>query len=474
MKMNLTTSEKNRGIVRFLLMSMLLCLLIHPAQAQDRVTVTGRLTDTSHAPLIGASVIEQGTTNGVTTDTEGNYQISVSGNATLGFSFIGYKPQSVAVLNRTVIDVTLEEDATMIGEVVAIGYGSQRKEDLSMAVTTVKLDEAAKSRASNLATILQGRMPGVTVQQTGDPMKPASFTIRGRGSKGNDDDPTSGDGVLVVVDGVPNAPYMMEDVETITVLKDAASAAIYGASVGSSGVILITTKKAQSGKLRVDVNVSLGFEKVTNLPKMLTAEQYNEVWAKTVEKNPGSQLPSASNPEVYPWGNVTRTDWLDEIFQTGFTQHYAATISGGSEKVQSIFSVSYDKKDGVLLNTYSESFNGKLQTDFKLTNWLKISERASFVVSNGQGNVDTSHQGPIMGAIWYPRAASVYEMNEDGTYARDEKGNRYYGGTSPEWADVNGTPMLYNPVAYLERMHRKYPEHKISRRPRSKSSRSRR
>lgn len=315
MKMNLTTSEKNRGIVRFLLMSMLLCLLIHPAQAQDRVTVTGRLTDTSHAPLIGASVIEQGTTNGVTTDTEGNYQISVSGNATLGFSFIGYKPQNVAVMNRTAIDVTLEEDATMIGEVVAIGYGSQRKEDLSMAVTTVKLDEAAKSRASNLATILQGRMPGVTVQQTGDPMKPASFTIRGRGSKGNDDDPTSGDGVLVVVDGVPNAPYMMEDVETITVLKDAASAAIYGASVGSSGVILITTKKAQSGKLRVDVNVSLGFEKVTNLPKMLTAEQYNEVWAKTVEKNPGSQLPSASNPEVYPWGNVTRTDWLDEIFR---------------------------------------------------------------------------------------------------------------------------------------------------------------
>lgn len=85
----------------------------------------------------------------------------------------------------------------------------------------------------------------------------------------------------------------------------------------------------------------------------------------------------------------------------------------------------------MLLNTYSESFNGKLQTDFKLTNWLKISERASFVVSNGQGNVDTSHQGPIMGAIWYPRAASVYEMNEDGTYTRDEKGNRYYGGTSP-------------------------------------------
>lgn len=104
------------------------------------------------------------------------------------------------------------------------------------------------------------------------------------------------------MDGVPNAPYMMEDVETITVLKDAASAAIYGASVGSSGVILITTKKAQSGKLRVDVNVSLGFEKVTNLPKMLTAEQYNEVWAKTVEKNPGQPASQRLQPGGIPLG----------------------------------------------------------------------------------------------------------------------------------------------------------------------------
>lgn len=461
MEMNLTISGKTRNFFRVFLMSLLLGILMLPAEAQNRVTVSGRLTDTGQNPLIGASVIEKGTTNGVTTDVDGRYSISVDGNATLDFSFIGYKAQSIAVMNRTQIDVVMEDDAMMIGEVVAIGYGSQRKEDLSMAVTTVKLDDVAKSRSSNLATMLQGRMPGVTIQQTGDPMKPASFSIRGRGSKGNDDDPTSGDGVLVVVDGVPNAPYMVEDVESITVLKDAASAAIYGASVGSSGVILITTKKAQSGQIRVSANVSLGFEKVSNLPTMLTAEQYNSVWAKAVESNPGSQLPSAADPSVYPWGNVTRTDWLDEIFQTGFTQHYAASISGGTEKVQSIFSLSYDKKDGVLLNTWSESFNGKLQTDFKLAKWLKISERASFVVSNGQGNVDTSHQGPIMGAVWYPRSATVYEMNEDGTYALDDKGNKFYGGTTPLWANVNGTPLLYNPVAYLERLHRLYPENKI-------------
>lgn len=268
MEMNLTFTGKRRRIVRFLLMSLLSCMLILPAQAQDRVTVSGRLTDTGQNPLIGASVIERGTTNGVTTDVDGRYQISVAKNATLDFSFVGYKTQSVAVANRTQIDVTLEEDAMMIGEVVAIGYGSQRKEDLSMAVTTVKVDEGARSRAADLGTLLQGRMPGVTILQSGgDPMRKASFSIRGRGSKGNDDDPTSGDGVLVVVDGVPNAPYSVEDVETVTVLKDAASAAIYGASVGSSGVILITTRKAEAGKMRVNVNAAIGVQKAMNLPK---------------------------------------------------------------------------------------------------------------------------------------------------------------------------------------------------------------
>lgn len=164
MEMNLTISGKTRNFFRVFLMSLLLGILMLPAEAQNRVTVSGRLTDTGQNPLIGASVIEKGTTNGVTTDVDGRYSISVDGNATLDFSFIGYKAQSIAVMNRTQIDVVMEDDAMMIGEVVAIGYGSQRKEDLSMAVTTVKLDDVAKSRSQNLATMLQGRMPGVTIQ----------------------------------------------------------------------------------------------------------------------------------------------------------------------------------------------------------------------------------------------------------------------------------------------------------------------
>ena len=459
--MNLTFSEKGWAYVRLLLVGMLLSLFTLPANAQNQVTVRGHVTDTSKQNVVGASVVEQGTANGVITDAEGNYLIEVAPDAVLSFSFIGYKTQNIAVNNRTAIDIVLEEDSMMIGEVVAIGYGSSRKEDLSMAVTTVKVDQAAKSRSTDLANLIQGRLPGVTVQPMGDPMSPASFSIRGRGSKGNDDDPTSGDGVLVVVDGVPNAPYMVEDVESITVLKDAASAAIYGASVGSSGVILITTKHAQSGKMNVSVNASWGVDKVTNLPTMLNAEQYNQVWAKAVENNPGSMLPSAANPELFPFGNVTRTNWLDEIFQTGLKQHYAISISGGTEKMKNYFSVGYDNKEGTLLNTYSESLNAKLNTEFQLAKWLKLSERASFVVSNGQGNVNTTHEGPIIGAMLYPSFAPVYEMDEQGEYVLDDKGNRVFGGTLPSWASASGTPLLYNPVAYLTRLHHKYPENKI-------------
>lgn len=461
MEMNLTFTGKRRRIVRFLLMSLLSCMLILPAQAQDRVTVSGRLTDTGQNPLIGASVIERGTTNGVTTDVDGRYQISVAKNATLDFSFVGYKTQSVAVANRTQIDVTLEEDAMMIGEVVAIGYGSQRKEDLSMAVTTVKVDEGARSRAADLGTLLQGRMPGVTILQSGgDPMRKASFSIRGRGSKGNDDDPTSGDGVLVVVDGVPNAPYSVEDVETVTVLKDAASAAIYGASVGSSGVILITTRKAEAGKMRVNVNAAIGVQKAMNLPNMLNARQYCDVWAKAVGNSVNGSLPNLANPEVYAGADVTRTDWLDEIFRTGMTQHYGISLSGGTEKISSILSVTYDKKEGTIMNTWSESLGAKLHTDLRPTKWLKVSEHVSFEYQDGQGKVNRSHTGPILGAMWFPSSASVYDRDAEGNIIYDDKGKPKYGGiaSSADMAAGVTGPNVVNPVAQLETMHSRAPE----------------
>lgn len=463
MEKNLSITGKNRSVAgRILMVGLFLCMLILPVQAQDKITVTGYITDDTDLPLIGASVLVEGTTEGTVTDVNGLYEMEVAPDADIEVSYVGYKTQVVNVNNRSKIDFRLEPDALMLQEVVAIGYGSERKEDLSMAVSTMNVDESLKSRSSDLATVLQGRLPGVTVMQSGDPMADATFSIRGRGSKGNDGDYASGSGVLIVVDGVPNAPYMVEDIESITVLKDAASAAIYGASVGSAGVVLITTRKPEGGQVRVNVNASYGFENVTNLPEMLTAQQFCDVWAKAVENNPGSTLPNSANPDVYPFANVTHTDWLDEIFRTGTKQHYALSVSGGGEKIQSILSLQYDDHKGTLLNTWTKKFGGKLQTDFRITNWLKLYERVSFNVSNGQGNVSVSHQGPIMGAIWYPRSASVYELNQDGTYALDASGNRYFGGTRPQWAtNVSEVPNIYNPVANLSRMHRLYPKNEL-------------
>ncbi len=459
--MKLTTTQN--WLLSALLMGFFLCLFVVPVNAQvnERITVTGVVSDSNHQPLVGASIVERGTTNGTISSADGSYSLAVKSNATIDISFVGYKSVSEAVNRRTTINVTLEDDATMIGEVVAIGYGSSRKEDLSMAVTTVKLDEVAKSRSSNLATMLQGRMPGVTVAQSGDPLKKASFSIRGRGSKGVDNDPTSGDGVLIVVDGIPNAPYMVEDVESITVLKDAASASIYGASVGSSGVILITTKKAQQGKMKVDVNVSVGVEKVSNLPTMLNAQQFCDTWALAASNSSNNFLPNLANPKNYAGANITRTNWLDEIFRTGLTQHYGLSLSGGTEKMQSVFSISYDKKDGVILNTNSRTVGARFYTNYNVNKWLSFSERVSFDYSNGQGDVNISHTGPIMGALWFPTSASVWELDKEGQQVYNSNGEALYGGTSPMYVSGVEGPNIINPVAQLKYLNNKHPRTKV-------------
>jgi TonB-dependent SusC/RagA subfamily outer membrane receptor len=249
-----------------LLLSGLLISMWGSLAAQN-LTVRGTVTDLNGA-LPGATIAVKGTITATTSDIDGRYTISVPGNdAVLVFSFLGYATQEIAVGSRSTIDVTLEETAKAIDEVVVIGYGTQRKSDLSMAISTVEMDKTMKGRTNNIASILQGKLPGVTIQmEGGDPLRGATYNIRGHGSRDGDD-------ILWIVDGVPNAPYNTEDVETITVLKDAASAAIYGAQVGSGGVIVITTKQAQAGKVKVDVNMSQGFKSVWRLPEVVTAEQ---------------------------------------------------------------------------------------------------------------------------------------------------------------------------------------------------------
>jgi TonB-linked SusC/RagA family outer membrane protein len=296
-------------------------------------------------------------------------------------------------------------------------------------------------------------VPGLTVQfNGGDPMSGQSYNIRGKGSRDSD-------GILWVVDGVPGAPYNLADVESITVLKDAASAAIYGASVGSGGVIIITTKQAQAGKVKVDVNVSHSFQHAANLPKTLNSEQFNKLWHDVVGvTSTAVMLPDVFDADKYPYGTVTRTDWLDEIFRTGQVQHYAVSLTGGSDKLKAFASFAYDKTDGLLINTYKSQLNGKMNIDFQITKWLNFSQKGTFQYSNGQGGIRTnSHESYIVEALGYPPSATVYEYDQSGNLVYGNDGNPQYGGTTPQWSDITGYGAGRNPVASLNRLRQHQP-----------------
>lgn len=456
--------QVNLRIYRTIL-TLLLGLFLSAGAYAQQISVKGTVKDQNGEPVIGANVLVKGTTNGVITDVDGKFALQTTEKDVLEISFLGYKTQEVKASSKP-ITIILQEDAELLDEVVVIGYGTSRKEDLSTAVSTVKMDDKLKSRPANLGSYLQGQMPGVMIQSNGgDPMSDVSLSIRGRGSRGTDDSYNSGDGVLYVVDGVPGAPFNMEDVESITVLKDAASAAIYGASVGSGGVVVVTTKQASAGKVKVNINISKSFKNAVNLPETLTAEEYNRIWADACTAT-GDPLHASRNPEIFPYGNVTRTDWMDAIFRTGSLEHYALSLLGGSDTMKGFASFAYDDDKGVLLNTYARKFSAKANLDFQVVKWLKVSERVSYEYKNGQGDVGTGHEGVLNQAVFFPRSASIYDYDKEGKLMIDEKtGKPLYHGTIPRWASAEGINSPYgemrNPVAMLERLDQIRPSNRI-------------
>lgn len=417
--------------------------------AQQQRTVTGKVTDENGESLPGVTIVVKGTTSGTITNMDGNYQLeNISPNTTLIFSFVGMVSQEIAVGDNSVINVTLQDATIGLDEVVAIGYANARKQDLSVAVSNIKVDDNFSGRPSSLGTILQGEMAGVRVVQSGDPTAGADISIRGRGNR-------SGDGVLYIVDGVPNAPFNTADVESITVLKDAASAAIYGAYAGSGGVIIVNTRQAEATELRVDVNAWTGYQQAWRLPDVLTAQQFNKVW-KDASEAAGRTIPAAYNPLQFPYGDITRTDWLDAITRSGRMQHYDLTVQGGSEDIKALGSVSYDNTQGTLITTYSEKLTARLNVDFKLADWATLSQRMLYDFGNGKSGIGDGHTGVLFGAMAYPRYATVYEYDADG--------NVLPGGTIPRWALAEGFSVeadLFNPVTQLENTRENNPTNRL-------------
>ncbi len=419
------------------------------ATHQSTKKISGIVKDPMGVPVIGANVVVKGTTNGVITGLDGDFQLEVPENATLEISYIGYVTQSVSVSGKNSFNITLEEDTQKLDEVVVLGYGAgQRKQDLSASVGVLSNTEDLITRpVTSAESMLQGQLAGVTVQANGgDPTSAPSIVIRGQGSQ-------NGDNVLWVVDGVPGAPIAsMNDIETIVVLKDAASAAIYGAQSGAGGVILVTTKKAKEGKTSLSYDATFGIRKANNVIDPLNAEEQLEM-RKLSYANAGLTLPIGWDLTKNPWVGTTRTNWMDEVFRTAFYQRHNVALNVGSENASNRVSFAYDNDEGVLRNTFNKNLSLRYNGKFKLNKWVSITEDVVWK-NNEQRKADTDsgYTGIVSSAMYMPASATVYNPL-DGTYGgTTTEDPAYIDKYGSNFADIHGDAV--NPVRLLEAENR--------------------
>lgn len=436
--------QVNLGFYRMVLF-LLLGLFTSVIAYSQQISVKGIVKDQIGEPVIGANVLVRGTTNGVITNVNGEFILSASKSDVLVVSFVGYTTQEIPVSEKQ-MTIVLKEDTELLDEVVVLGYGANtRKQDLSASVGIISnTDELAARPVTSTESMLQGQLPGVTIQADGgDPTSLPNIVIRGQGSQ-------NGDNVLWVVDGVPGAPITsMNDIESIVVLKDAASAAIYGAQSGAGGVVLVTTKKAKEGAPTLTYDGTFGFRQATNLIEPLNAEEQVEMRRRSYE-NAGQALPDGWNVTKNPWVGTTRTDWMDAIFRTAFYQRHNIALNVGTDKSSSRLSLSFDNDQGTLINTYKKNlalrYNGKMQ----LNKWITISEDLVWknTTSRSKETDNDAYTGPILSAVYMPASATIYnplDGSYGGTTTEDPAYIEKYGSN---FADAHGDAV--NPVRLLE------------------------
>lgn len=436
--------QVNFGFYRMVLF-LLLGLFTSVIAYSQQISVKGIVKDQIGEPVIGANVLVRGTTNGVITNVNGEFILSASKSDVLVVSFVGYTTQEIPVSEKQ-MTIVLKEDTELLDEVVVLGYGANtRKQDLSASVGIISnTDELAARPVTSTESMLQGQLPGVTIQADGgDPTSTPNIVIRGQGSQ-------NGDNVLWVVDGVPGAPITsMNDIESIVVLKDAASAAIYGAQSGAGGVVLVTTKKAKEGAPTLTYDGTFGFRQATNLIEPLNAEEQVEMRRRSYE-NAGQALPDGWNVTKNPWVGTTRTDWMDAIFRTAFYQRHNIALNVGTDKSSSRLSLSFDNDQGTLINTYKKNlalrYNGKMQ----LNKWITISEDLVWknTTSRSKETDNDAYTGPILSAVYMPASATIYnplDGSYGGTTTEDPAYIEKYGSN---FADAHGDAV--NPVRLLE------------------------
>jgi TonB-linked SusC/RagA family outer membrane protein len=401
------------------LKGILLLLLTSPLTILAQIiTVQGTVFDAGGESIIGASVVEAGTTSGVITDIDGNFSIRVSPQSEIIISFIGYVSQTISVSGRTRIDVVLEEDNQLLDELVVVGYGTMRRSDLTGAVTSVSADAISRSVPTTIDQVLQGRAAGVQVQQnSGMPGASTSIRIRGINSLNSSNEPIYViDGVIIDGGGTSQnstntsalANINPADIVSMDILKDASATAIYGARA-ANGVIIITTKRGQSGDAQVSYNGFVGAQMIPKRLELLNLRQYAEHRNVLAANGMVNQNNSFVRPDLLGAG----TDWQKELFTTAVMHSHNLSISGGNDRSTYALGVGYMNQDGIAAGSGFRRLNLTGSFDAQVKSWLKSG--INFAVANTQQKLTVSDRSLISTAL--RMGPDVPVRNADGTFA---------------------------------------------------------
>ena len=389
-------------------------LFIVPSYSQDTSsnTITGTVSDANGEPLVGVNIVVEGTETGAVTDLEGSYSISVADGATLVFSFLGYTPRKVVVEDQSIIDVSLEEEISALDEVVVIGYGTQRRADLTGSVSQVGSREINSFPSTNVLQSLSGRAAGVQVSQTtGAPGAGLNVRIRGTNSIQGSNEP------LYVVDGFPifgSNPTVLNntDIESIEVLKDASATAIYG-SRGANGVVIITTKKGVAGETRVDLDFSYGQQELRKKLDLMSAGEYARFY--------NLQATNDNLAEYFSQGEISGFgagfDWQDFVFQKAPMQTSTVNVNGGSESTQFSISGSYFGQEGIVKGSDYNRYSLRTNLDHKISDKFKVNLSSTFSnLKTDRRDSEGGARGNSMIGAAISAAPTLTPYNDDGSY----------------------------------------------------------
>jgi TonB-linked SusC/RagA family outer membrane protein len=399
---------------------LIIFFLLFPCWAfAQSITISGTIKDPTGETLVGVNVIETGTTRGTISDIDGNYQISVSPDAKLTFSYIGFESQTVDVRGRTSINITMKEDINTLEEVVVVGYGTMRKSDLTGAVSSVRTDAIQKSVPTSIDQVLQGRAAGVQIQQSsGMPGAGSNIRIRGTSSLNSSNEP------IYVIDGViisqdvnnMNSNVMASinpsDIVSIDILKDASATAIYG-SRASNGVIIVTTRRGEAGSAVINFSTNIGWQQVPKHLDMLNLREYAEhrnVLSDKVGLRPNSNF---VRPDLLGAG----TDWQNEMFRTALMQTYNLSVSGGTKTTTYNLSGGYLNQDGIAIGSGFKRYNLTGNFDSDVKEWAKVGVNMAF--SNTFQDLTFDDNSLIVNALRSTPDLPV--KNVDGSFSASEE-----------------------------------------------------